>query len=233
MQKRREPGRGGVGRPAMPIPSGKDGVRCHAPHVGRLRVPGSGPVGRRPEAGRGHPWQRRFTAFGGDPKDGVVCGESVGREAGNPSAMTRGMDAGCLPCRGLFPCAVNGCRNALRRDSARCGLRNSRRLSGVFGRRPGWAYFATQPVVVRSDPGSRNGPGPCGKKVAGVAGLEPVTSAVTGQRSNQLSYTPAKDCSFYRAGPVVQGNSPEMSARGTIRRRCATSLPDCDGATRW
>ena len=29
-------------------------------------------------------------------------------------------------------------------------------------------------------------------KMAGVAGLEPVTSAVTGQRSNQLSYTPAQ-----------------------------------------
>ena len=31
----------------------------------------------------------------------------------------------------------------------------------------------------------------CERRVAGAAGLEPVTSAVTGQRSNQLSYTPA------------------------------------------
>jgi hypothetical protein len=29
-------------------------------------------------------------------------------------------------------------------------------------------------------------------KMAGAAGLEPVTSAVTGQRSNQLSYAPAQ-----------------------------------------
>ena len=40
--------------------------------------------------------------------------------------------------------------------------------------------------------------------MAGVAGLEPVTSAVTGQRSNQLSYTPA------------QG---EQEARETCRKR--------------
>ena len=35
--------------------------------------------------------------------------------------------------------------------------------------------------------------------VAGVAGLEPVTSAVTGQRSNQLSYTPARSCETRRS----------------------------------
>ena len=38
--------------------------------------------------------------------------------------------------------------------------------------------------------------------MAGVAGLEPVTSAVTGQRSNQLSYTPAKGDGKIRKVPL-------------------------------
>ena len=41
--------------------------------------------------------------------------------------------------------------------------------------------------------------------MAGVAGLEPVTSAVTGQRSNQLSYTPAK------RGAVLRTRLPEST----------------------
>src|SRR5262249_51170395 len=38
----------------------------------------------------------------------------------------------------------------------------------------------------------------CLKGLAGATGLEPAASAVTGQRSNQLSYAPAGVCSSYR-----------------------------------
>ena len=34
--------------------------------------------------------------------------------------------------------------------------------------------------------------------MAGATGLEPAASAVTGQRSNQLSYAPAGVCPSYR-----------------------------------
>ncbi len=47
--------------------------------------------------------------------------------------------------------------------------------------------------------------------MAGVAGLEPVTSAVTGQRSNQLSYTPAQN------GTELCGNRRATSRRRKIR----------------
>ena len=48
------------------------------------------------------------------------------------------------------------------------------------------------------------------KEMAGVTGLEPATSGVTGLRSNQLSYTPQGDlmCLFLQIFPLsVKGES--------------------------
>ena len=45
--------------------------------------------------------------------------------------------------------------------------------------------------VRQSDSGNTVKPLTLLEKVAGVTGLEPAASGVTGQRSNQLSYTPA------------------------------------------
>ena len=47
--------------------------------------------------------------------------------------------------------------------------------------------------------------------MAGVAGLEPVTSAVTGQRSNQLSYTPAETKNYPTYPPAVNGEAVSFS----------------------
>ena len=47
--------------------------------------------------------------------------------------------------------------------------------------------------------------------MAGVAGLEPVTSGVTGRRSNQLSYTPAN------RGPL---STPDPAPRSSMLRPC-------------
>ena len=43
------------------------------------------------------------------------------------------------------------------------------------------------------------------ERVAGVTGLEPAASGVTGRRSNQLSYTPSGE-----AGPALRSTTAEV-----------------------
>ena len=49
-------------------------------------------------------------------------------------------------------------------------------------------------------------------RLAGVTGLEPAASGVTGQRSNQLSYTPEASLgALLKAGRVYGTDSPKSS----------------------
>ena len=54
--------------------------------------------------------------------------------------------------------------------------------------------------------------------MAGAAGLEPVTSAVTGQRSNQLSYAPARGKQNVGNSRVTVKLKSEIFGQQTPRR---------------
>src|SRR5215831_2142490 len=54
--------------------------------------------------------------------------------------------------------------------------------------------------------------------MAGAAGLEPVTSAVTGQRSNQLSYAPAFGAAERKDTPSPRQAEVEKFGQQTPRR---------------
>lgn len=76
------------------------------------------------------------------------------------------------------------------------------------------------------------GPRLAEKKMAGVTGLEPATSGVTGRHSNQLSYTPAggaialsgkTDCAR-RVGEIGQPEDPVKRSEGPDDKFVAIGL---------
>ena len=82
--------------------------------------------------------------------------------------------------------------------------------------------------------------------MAGVTGLEPAASGVTGQRSNQLSYTPALGAPMYDLAawvsrPIGKNHAKNFASRRTFRpaacagtktgriaarQRCRAALPE-------
>ena len=67
-------------------------------------------------------------------------------------------------------------------------------------------------------------------KVAGSTGLEPATSGVTGQRSNQLNYDPAMSNCQLRAGWSAEARamSPWLASRSTFDEPWLASRSVCD-----
>ena len=61
--------------------------------------------------------------------------------------------------------------------------------------------------------------------MAGVAGLEPVTSAVTGQRSNQLSYTPEGEFEIIESSPLCQRRTERKTVRAADAKEVGVGNP--------
>ena len=82
---------------------------------------------------------------------------------------------------------------------------------GQCGRRAKSRAWRPDPLSELSDsrPAGEARPAEFSKNVAGSTGLEPATSGVTGQRSNQLNYDPARETAAVVGGtglePVTAG----------------------------
>ena len=60
--------------------------------------------------------------------------------------------------------------------------------------------------------------------MAGAAGLEPVTSAVTGQRSNQLSYAPARGTRKYEM-PLPASSASKRNVQAADAKEVGVGNP--------
>src|SRR5690242_15548403 len=81
------------------------------------------------------------------------------------------------------------------------------------------------PFAIASQGGLADGTGAMRKEVAGATGLEPATSAVTGQRSNQLSYAPAGVREGLNAAFRQVKNPAQAFVSTAVQTSPPTSLP--------
>ena len=98
------------------------------------------------------------------------------------------------------------------------------------------AYRCHLGLRIQFTPASEETGGIFEKIVAGVTGLEPATSCVTGRRSNQLSYTPGKGREnvaevFSRSSGSAKKNDPDNRRQGGgcgEHRRRNVPLPESE-----